>query len=325
MAALLEVSGLSVAIGRKQVVRSVEFSIAEKEVVSLVGESGCGKSLTAFSIMGLLPPAGRVTGGSIKLRGKELIGLPTAKMRHVRGKEIALILQEPMSSLNPVMTIGEQIQEMILAHEQIGKPAARRRAIELLDLVNIPDPQHRHDDYPFQMSGGMRQRVMIATAIACSPPILIADEPTTALDVTVQAQILELLDDLREKMSMAILLVTHDLGVVGQWADRVAVMYAGSIVEQAPVATFLHNPVHPYSRGLLRSSRTGEEGQHYSVSRLTEIPGSVESAWTAPGCRFGPRCSQHIPTCDRAAPALTPVLKDHFAACHVNAPAEGAR
>jgi peptide/nickel transport system ATP-binding protein len=269
--------------------------------------------------MRLLPTAARVLGGSIRFRGQDLLALPPAQMRAVRGKSISLILQEPMSSLDPVLTVGDQIQEMIRAHERVSKAQARRRAIELLDLVNIPEPDRRHDDYPYQMSGGMRQRVMIAIAIACSPAILIADEPTTALDVTVQAQILELLDTLRTRMSMAILLVTHDLGVVGQWADRVAVMYAGAIVEQADVATFLSDPVHPYSRGLLNASKTGEDGKHYTKGRLTEIPGSVASAWIAPGCRFAPRCPDMVASCNDFSPLLEAMRREHLVACPVNA------
>jgi len=301
---LLEVERLSVAFPGHTAVREASFTIDAGETLALVGESGCGKSVTAFSVMRLLPPNARVVSGRILLHGEDILGRSEAAMRDVRGKQISLIQQEPMTSLNPVLSIGLQITEVIRRHERTSRVAARARAIELLDLVGIPDAARRIDDYPHNLSGGMRQRVMIAMAVACRPKLLIADEPTTALDVTTQAQVLDLIDDLRRRLGMAVLLITHDLGVVAQWADRIAVMYAGRIVEQAPIGTFFARPLHPYSRGLLGARVDVDADEHYSTSRLSEIPGSVVSAAGENGCSFAPRCPIVVSSCRAAPPPL---------------------
>jgi peptide/nickel transport system ATP-binding protein len=254
--------------------------------------------------MRLLPPNARVVSGRVLLEGSDLLALSAAAMREVRGKQISLIQQEPMTSLNPVLSIGAQVAEVIRRHEKLSAKAARARAIELLDLVAIPEPQRRIDDHPHNLSGGMRQRVMIAMAVACNPKLLIADEPTTALDVTTQAQVLDLLDDLRHRLGMAVLLITHDLGVVAQWADRISVMYAGRIVEQAAIGPFFAEPLHPYSRGLLGARVDVEADEHYTQNRLSEIPGSVGSAAGEQGCAFAPRCPIVVAGCRQAPPAL---------------------
>ncbi len=317
---LLAVEHLRVGFGQHAVVQDVSFTIEPGESLALVGESGCGKSLTAFALLQLLPHGAAILGGQIRLNGAPMVGAPARTLRAMRGKQVALILQEPMSSLNPVLTIGRQIAEMIRQHETLSRAAVQRRVVELLDLVGIRDPALRADDYPHQFSGGMRQRVMIATAIACNPALLIADEPTTALDVTIQAQILDLLDGLRRQLGMAVLLISHDLGLVGDWADRVAVMYAGRIVEQAPAEAFVHAPVHPYARGLLGATVGQDAGWHYTTHRLQEIPGSVASAAGQPGCAFAPRCPEAIPACRIAPPVLQPCGPGWAAACIVNAP-----
>jgi len=273
MAALLNVRDLAIGFTGQTVVHGVSFHIDPGETVALVGESGCGKTVTAFALLRLLPPAGRILGGQVWFEGIDLVTAPPAAMREVRGKRISLIQQEPMTSLNPVLTVGAQIAEVIRRHEPVSRAIAWRRVEELLDLVGIPDPRRRVDEFPHQFSGGMRQRVMIAMAVACQPRLIIADEPTTALDVTIQAQVLDLLDGLRRTMGMAVLLITHDLGVVAQWADRAMVMYAGRIVEQTPVRPFFRHPRHPYARGLLDASVTEAEGAHYTTRRLREIPG----------------------------------------------------
>jgi peptide/nickel transport system ATP-binding protein len=301
---LLTVEKLSVAFPGHVAVQEVNFSIAAGETLALVGESGCGKSVTAFSVMRLLPPNARVASGRILLEGNDLLALSPAAMREVRGKQISLIQQEPMTSLNPVLSIGLQIGEVIRRHEKVSRKAVRARVLELLDLVSIPDPHRRIDDYPHNLSGGMRQRVMIAMAVACSPKLLIADEPTTALDVTTQAQVLDLLDDLRHRLGMAVLLITHDLGVVAQWADRITVMYAGRIVEQAAIGPFFAAPLHPYSRGLLGARVDVDAEEHYTQNRLSEIPGSVGSAAGEAGCPFAPRCPIVVPACRTAPPPL---------------------
>jgi peptide/nickel transport system ATP-binding protein len=301
---LLAVDRLSVAFPGQLAVREASFAIAAGETLALVGESGCGKSVTAFSVMRLLPPNARVVSGRVLFDGTDLLTLSPAGMRAVRGKQVSLIQQEPMTSLNPVLSIGLQIGEVIRRHETLSRRAARTRAVELLDLVGIPDPHRRIDDYPHNLSGGMRQRVMIAMAVACGPKLLIADEPTTALDVTTQAQVLDLLDGLRHRLGMAVLLITHDLGVVAQWADRIAVMYAGRIVEQAAIAPFFAAPLHPYSRGLLEARVDVEADQHYTRNRLSEIPGSVGSAASEAGCPFAPRCPIAVPGCRIAPPPL---------------------
>jgi peptide/nickel transport system ATP-binding protein len=301
---LLAVKDLSIAFPGHLAVREASFTIEAGETLALVGESGCGKSVTAFSVMRLLPPNARVASGSLLFGGRDLLAASPAEMREIRGKQISLIQQEPMTSLNPVLSIGAQIAEVIRRHEKMSRRAARARAIELLDLVSIPDAHRRIDDYPHNLSGGMRQRVMIAMAVACSPKLLIADEPTTALDVTTQAQVLDLLDDLRHRLRMAVLLITHDLGVVAQWADRIVVMYAGRIVEQASIDLFFAHPLHPYSRGLLGARVDVDTDEHYSAHRLSEIPGSVGSAAGEAGCPFAPRCPVVQPACRRAVPPL---------------------
>lgn len=311
---VLELANLRVGFPGTEIVKGIDLQINEGEKVALVGESGCGKSLTAFSILRLLPPGAAITGGHVLFDGLDLATLPARQLRRIRGKGIALILQEPMSSLNPVMPIGAQVAETIRRHEGMSRNAAKERVIELLDLVGIINPRERYDMYPHNFSGGMRQRVMIAMAIACNPRLLIADEPTTALDVTIQAQVMDLLQDLCSKLSMAMLLITHDLGAVAQWADRVAVMYYGNIVEQAPISSFFDNPHHPYSQGLVNSS-VGE-GWHYISHRLTEIKGTVHTAAGERGCAFAPRCPIATSECRTSPPPLVKVGPDRTTACY---------
>jgi peptide/nickel transport system ATP-binding protein len=299
---VLEVLDLRIGFPQSDAVHGISFAIEHGKTMALVGESGCGKSLTAFSILRLLPPTASILGGQVVFNGQDLATVSSRELRRIRGKGISIILQEPMTSLNPVLTIGTQISEIIRHHERLSRQKARDRAIELLDLVGISEPQRRYDQFPHNFSGGMRQRVMIAIAVACNPKLLIADEPTTALDVTIQAQVMELLDRLRQQLSMAMLLITHDLGAVAQWADRVAVMYAGRIVEQASVDEFFSGPKHPYSRGLLASS-VGDSA-HYTNQRLSEIKGSVASAAAETGCSFAPRCPAAVTACRAAPPAL---------------------
>lgn len=291
--------------GLARAVDGVSFSVYNGEVLGIVGESGSGKSVTSLSIMRLVPqPPGRIMPGSrILFRGRDLLGLSEAEMRRVRGNDIAMIFQEPMTSLNPVYPVGDQIAEAIRHHRGVGKREARARAVELLRQVGIPDAERRAADYPHQLSGGMRQRVMIAMAISCEPDLLIADEPTTALDVTIQAQILDLLAELRERLGMAMILITHDLGVVAQVCDRVVVMYAGQVVEEASVDDLFREPRHPYTEGLLKAiPRLGKP-----VERLAVIPGTVPSptAWPV-SCRFHPRCPYGWDLCVEAAPELFP-------------------
>jgi peptide/nickel transport system ATP-binding protein len=320
---LLSLETLSVVFPGHTAVHEASFTIKAAETLALVGESGCGKSVTAFSVMRLLPHNARIVSGRILFEGRDLLAASPAEMRAIRGKQMSLIQQEPMTSLNPVLSIGTQIAEVIRRHETTSRKAARARVIELLDLVSIPDPHRRVDDYPHNLSGGMRQRVMIAMAVACHPKLLIADEPTTALDVTIQAQVLDLLDSLRRQLGMAVLLITHDLGVVAQWADRIAVMYAGRIVEQAAVQPFFAQPLHPYSRGLLGARVEVDDDQHYSTSRLNEIPGSIGSAAGETGCPFAPRCRLVAPSCRRTVPPLCLVDSGHAVACPITArPAE---
>ncbi len=299
---VLEVLDLQIGFPQSVAVHGITFAIEHGKTMALVGESGCGKSLTAFSILRLLPPTASILGGQVIFNGQDLATVSSRELRRIRGKGISIILQEPMTSLNPVLTIGAQISEIIRRHEGLSRQKARDRAIELLDLVGISEPQRRYDQFPHNFSGGMRQRVMIAIAVACNPKLLIADEPTTALDVTIQAQVMELLDRLRHQLSMAMLLITHDLGAVAQWADRVAVMYAGRIVEQAAVGEFFLGPKHPYSQGLLASS-VGDSA-HYTNQRLSEIKGSVASAAGETGCSFAPRCPVAVAACRAAPPAL---------------------
>jgi peptide/nickel transport system ATP-binding protein len=320
---LLAVENLSVAFPGQVAVREVSFAIESGETLALVGESGCGKSVTAFSVMRLLPPNARVLSGRILFEDADLLAASPPEMRAIRGKQISLIQQEPMTSLNPVLSIGNQIGEAIRHHDRLSRRATRARSIELLDLVSIPDAHRRIDDYPHNLSGGMRQRVMIAMAVACGPKLLIADEPTTALDVTTQAQVLDLLDDLRRQLSMAVLLITHDLGVVAQWADRINVMYAGRIVEQAGIEPFFARPMHPYSRGLLGARVDVDADEHYSANRLSEIPGSVGSAMGEAGCPFAPRCPLVEPSCRAAPPPLLAFEADRRVACPVTLAASG--
>jgi len=298
--------------GIARAVDGVGFALDEGETLCLVGESGCGKSLTALSMLRLVPPPGRIVGGSIRFDGRDLLALSPEEMRQVRGNQISMIFQEPMTSLNPVFTVGNQIAEAIRIHNKVTNQEARDRAVDLLARVHIPGPERRVDDYPHQLSGGMLQRVMIAMALACNPRLLIADEPTTALDVTVQAQILELLAQLQEEFHMALLLITHNLGIVAAVADQVAVMYAGRIVEQAPVEALFDHPSHPYTLGLLNAlpsrARRGRE--------LAVIPGTVPSPLDFPsGCKFHPRCPFVADRCRAEAPGLDPVAGDHRAAC----------
>jgi oligopeptide/dipeptide ABC transporter ATP-binding protein len=299
--------------GVVRAVDGVSYPVHAGETLAVVGESGSGKSVTALSILRLVAtPPGRIVGGSIPFRGRDLLSLSEAEMRAIRGKEISMIFQEPMTSLNPVYSCGEQILEVLVLHERLDRAAARARTIELLRMVNIPSPEQRVDEYPHQMSGGMRQRVMIAMALACKPALLIADEPTTALDVTIQAQILELLKRLRAELGMAVLLITHDLGVVAETADRVAVMYAGQVVEYCGVREAFRATRHPYTAGLLASlPRLGAERD-----RLRVIPGNVPNPVRFPsGCRFHPRCPIAVERCRVEMPALRDVGGGHLARC----------
>ena len=316
--ALLDVKGLRTEFrsggSSFAAVDGISFSLAPGETLGIVGESGCGKSVTSLSIMRLVPnPPGRITAGEIRLEGRNLLDLPESDMRAVRGDDIAMIFQEPMTSLNPVQTVGEQIVEAVQLHRSLSAAEARGRALEMLRLVKIPSPETRLDEYPHQLSGGMRQRVMIAMALACDPKLLIADEPTTALDVTIQAQILDLLRDLRDRTGAAIMLITHDLGVVAELAHRVIVMYAGRIVEEAPVGLLFSDPQHPYTLGLLGSiPRLGSDGDE----RLTAIEGVVPNPYAPPpGCRFSPRCALADAQCRAEQPTLREVAPGHRAAC----------
>ncbi|MGQ9669984.1 MAG: ABC transporter ATP-binding protein [Desulfosoma sp.] len=300
--------------GTIRAVDDVSFSLESGKTLALVGESGCGKSVTALSIMRLIPtPPGRIVSGRILFEGVDLLQLSEPEMRHVRGNKISMIFQEPMTSLNPVFRVGDQIAEVLELHQKLSRKDALDRAVELLRMVGIPSAASRLRDYPHQMSGGMRQRVMIAMALACNPRILIADEPTTALDVTIQAQILELMNDLRRTTGAAILLITHDLGVVAETAEHVEVMYAGRVVEEAPVRDLFHEPLHPYTQGLLRSipSLVADEKR-----RLEAIPGVVPSLLALPpGCKFHDRCSIVMDRCFTEEPTLTAWKPGHQVRC----------
>jgi len=302
MSHLLEVNNLRTHFptrsGLVRAVDGISFYLDRGELLGLVGESGCGKSITALSVMRLIAPPGKIVGGEILFDGKDLLTLSDAEMRQMRGDDIAMIFQDPMTSLNPVFTVGEQIAEALRLHRKLSKNEARRAAIEAMREVAIPDPARRIHDYPHQLSGGMRQRVMIAMALACNPKLLIADEPTTALDVTIQAQILELLDELRKQRELAVLLITHDLGVVAEVADRVAVMYTGRIVEESPVDELFARPKHPYTEGLLRSVPKLTSEHVAKKERLETIEGTVPRPTDLPpGCHFAPRCSHRMPRC----------------------------
>ncbi|MFL6274557.1 MAG: ABC transporter ATP-binding protein [Blastocatellia bacterium] len=316
---ILEIKNLSTHFPtRAGVVRAVDdvsFAIPRGSTLALVGESGSGKSVTSLSIMRLIQPPGRVVSGEILFDTQNLLLLGLDAMRRRRGREIAMIFQDPMTSLNPVYTVGDQIAEAVQLHEGVSRKQAWARAVEMMRRVRIPDAERRAADYPFQLSGGMRQRVMIAMALACNPRLLIADEPTTALDVTIQAEILELLRTLKDEFKLSMLLITHDLGVVAETADRVAVMYAGRIVEEAPVGELFRAPRHPYTEGLLRSvPRLTDEG--IKQRRLQTIEGSVPSLLELPsGCKFAPRCAYVIRECTEAEPALLAVNEAHGARC----------
>lgn len=304
MSAILEVQQLTTRFKNdgKQVavVDGVDFFIRQGETLGVVGESGCGKSVTSLSIMRLLPQNGS-SEGHILFAGKDLLALSEKQMQSVRGNEIAMIFQEPMTSLNPLHTVGRQIEEAVLLHRNVSKAEAKKRAIEMLNAVGMPRPEEIYGEYPHQLSGGMRQRVMIAMAMACDPKLIIADEPTTALDVTIQAQILELMQEVKERTGTSIMLITHDLGVVAEMCDRVIVMYAGQVVEEADVETLFADPKHPYTVGLMNSIPELDDEREY----LETIPGSVPLAHQMPaGCRFAPRCNQVMPICHEQAPQL---------------------
>ena len=323
-APLLEVEGLRTYFdlrhGIVKAVDGVSFTLAPHETLAIVGESGCGKSITALSLMRLVPePPGRIVGGSVKLAGRDLLALSEEEMRSVRGKDMAMIFQEPMTSLNPVLTIGSQIAEVVLLHEKVSRREAWDKAIAMLRLTRIPEPEQRAKEYPHQLSGGMRQRAMIAMALACNPKVLIADEPTTALDVTIQAQILTIILELQKKLGTAVILITHDLGVVAETAQRVIVMYAGRKVEEAPVDDLFAHPQHPYTRGLMASiprlAVMLGEGEA-APERLQEIPGMVPALSDLPaGCVFAPRCPYAEDRCRAVFPAYEEKRPGHWAAC----------
>lgn len=313
---LLEVQGLVTQFTTEQgvfnVVDDVSFSVEHGETVGLVGESGSGKSITALSILGLVKPPGMVAKGSMQLEGEELTGKPKNQLRKIRGRDISVIFQEPMTSLNPVLTVGEQITETIRLHQGMNRKEAMERAINLLHSVSIPMPETRVNQFPHQLSGGMRQRVMIAMALSCNPKLLIADEPTTALDVTIQAQILDLMKKLKEELDMGILLITHDLGVVAEMCKRTMVMYAGQVVEQGPVAELFKRPIHPYTEGLLNSIPK----LHGKKERLYSIAGNVPSPMQVPkGCRFHTRCPHAFDRCRQEEPPLRSVDADRAVSC----------
>jgi peptide/nickel transport system ATP-binding protein len=322
--ALLEIKGLKTHFktddGWLHAVDGVDIAIDAGETVCVVGESGCGKSVTAKTVMKLIDmPPGKIVAGQVLWQGRDLVPLSSDQMRSIRAKEIAIIFQEPMTSLNPVFTVGDQIAESVRLHEGLSKRAALDRAVEMLKLVNIPTPERRVGDYPHQFSGGMRQRVMIAIALACNPKLLIADEPTTALDVTIQAQILDLLSELKDKFGMAVMLITHAMGVVAEVAQRVVVMYAGKVVEEAPVAELFGNPKHPYTQGLIRSIPRIDTAAIKKV-RLEAIPGTVPKLIEpAEGCRFAGRCKYVTSPCRGATPPLIEVSRGHKVACVLHA------
>lgn len=315
---LLEIDNLSTHFetlaGTVKSVNGVSYRLDAGQTLGVVGESGCGKSVTALSIMRLVPtPPGRYAGGTIKYRGTDLLTLPEKEMRRIRGNRISMIFQEPMTSLNPVLSIGRQLSETVMLHQKVNKREAMARAVEMLRLVQIAEPERRVHEYPYQLSGGMRQRVMIALALTCNPEILIADEPTTALDVTIQAQLLELLRSLQKKLGMGILMITHDLGVVAESCDRVVVMYAGRKVEEASVFEIFDRPLHPYTRALMASM----PAMNTTAARLTEIPGMVPAPHNMPpGCAFAPRCPFVTTRCHTQMPPLTQSgASDHVVAC----------
>ncbi len=317
---LLEITGLRVGFdtedGEVKAVREISLSLEPGEILALCGESGCGKSVTAMSIPRLLPPDTTRLSGSVRLDDRELTGLPEADLRELRGKDVSVVFQEPMTSLNPSFTVGFQIAEVLRRHEGMSRHDARARAVELLELVGIPAPARRIKEYPHQLSGGMLQRVMIAIAVACSPRVLIADEPTTALDVTIQAGVLDVFRDLRDRLGTAIILITHDLGVVADIADRAIVMYAGRAVEQAPVTELFARPRHPYTAGLMRALPTAAVTRDDGRRRLSEIPGLVPPPYDDPDeCAFHPRCPLAQDDCRASRPPLEGHGPGHLAAC----------
>jgi peptide/nickel transport system ATP-binding protein len=303
--------------GLFRAVDDVSFSVRRGETLAIVGESGCGKSVSALSIMRLVPdPPGRIVGGSVTLEGTDLLKLDDAAMRDIRGNRISMIFQEPMTSLNPVMRIGDQIIEAVRLHQKVSSKEAWKQAVDMLRLVRIPEPERRALEYPHQLSGGMRQRAMIAMALACRPALLIADEPTTALDVTIQAQILALIVDLQKRLGTGLILITHDLGVIAQTAQRVIVMYAGKKVEEATVEALFETPLHPYTRGLMASMPAVIALGAKTDARLTEIPGMVPSLTRLPpGCAFAPRCKLAVDRCRQEYPPLDEIKSNHWAAC----------
>jgi peptide/nickel transport system ATP-binding protein len=317
---LLDIRGLKTHFatddGMVHAVDGVDLTIDRGETVGVVGESGCGKTVTAMSVLKLIAmPPGRIVAGQILWRGRDLVPLPAEEMNRIRSKEIAIVFQEPMTSLNPVYTVGEQIAEVVRLHEGLGRRAALEKAVEMLRLVQIPHPEHRMRDYPHQFSGGMRQRVMIAMALSCDPQLLIADEPTTALDVTIQAQILDLLQEMKSRFGMAIMLITHAMGVVAETAQRVVVMYAGKVIEEAPVEKLFGQPLHPYTKGLIRSIPRIDTAATRKT-RLEAIAGVVPSLLDPPpGCRFAPRCRYARPVCREAIPPLREIEAGHKVAC----------
>jgi len=318
---LLEIQNLKTSFfleeGELKAVNDVSFGLSKGETLGIVGESGCGKSVTALSILRLVQePPGKIVGGKILYQGKDLLKLPIDQMRHIRGNKISMIFQEPMTSLNPVFTIGNQIEEAIELHQDLSRKEVKNKAIEMLKLVGIPSPERKVKDYPHQLSGGMRQRVMIAMALSCEPELLIADEPSTALDVTIQAQILDLLKKLQDELGMAIMLITHDLGVVAEIADRVIVMYAGKIVEEASVEEIFELPLHPYTIGLLKSIPSLQMAHRGREERLQTIPGMVPSILDLPkGCPFEPRCFLRVPHCKEEEPQLREIRPGHWVSC----------
>jgi peptide/nickel transport system ATP-binding protein len=319
--ALLRIEGLQTHFfteaGTVRAVDGVSLMVRKGETLGIVGESGCGKSVTALSVLRLIPtPPGKIVSGNIYLEGRDLLQLPENEMRKVRGASISMIFQEPMTSLNPVFTVGDQIAEGIRLHQGLSKRESWNKAIEMLHIVRMADPERRVKEYPHQMSGGMRQRVMIAMALSCNPQLLIADEPTTALDVTIQAQILELLSQLKAKLGMAVMLITHDLGVVADTAARVAVMYAGRVVEEAPVMELFTNPKHPYTQGLLNSIPRLEKTER--PARLQAIPGMVPDMLELPkGCKFQARCAKLFEPCSGEEPQLKEIAPNHRVRCYL--------
>ena len=329
MSNLLELNNLKMSFytyaGEVQALRGVSFTLDQGEVIGIVGESGSGKSVTSLSIMGLLPPAAKIKSGNINFNGRDLLTLSSAQMQQIRGNEISMVFQDPMTSLNPVYTVGNQIMEPLMLHQHLSRSQARTKAVEMLALTGIPDPEQRFNQYPHEFSGGMRQRAMIAMALSCQPRLLIADEPTTALDVTIQAQILDLMKDLKEHFNTSIIMITHDLGVVAQLCSRILVMYGGIIVEEGSTREIFHNSQHPYTWGLLQSV---PDIRKLDQGRLIPIDGQPpDLLLPPPGCPFWPRCQYAMRICAEIKPELTEVNPGHTAACwlcHHQAPGKEA-